>query len=209
MGLFDNVGSLVNLFVDDKQAPESQNLAKRADVNPLDFGKVASLGLPAILKAIQQNTQDEAGLESFDKALEKHQDVQNYQSVEQLSENVDPQDGDKILGHVFNDKESIIDRIADSVGMTPAAVKRVLVLLAPVVLKYLADQKKSKNLDKKDLQKETANIADSVTKTITDSNKGGLLGSLLSNLTSDDATKTSKDKERKSGILGDVFKKMF
>ena len=209
MGLFDNVGSLVNLFVDDKQAPESQNLAKRADVNPLDFGKVASLGLPAILKAIQQNTQDEAGLESFDKALEKHQDVQNYQSVEQLSENVDPQDGDKILGHVFNDKESIIDRIADSVGMTPATVKRVLVLLAPVVLKYLADQKKSKNLDKKDLQKETANIADSVTKTITDSNKGGLLGSLLSNLTSDDATKTSKDKERKSGILGDVFKKMF
>lgn len=209
MGLFDNVGSLVNLFVDDKQTPESQNLAKRADVNPLDFGKVASLGLPAILKAIQQNTQDEAGLESFNKALEKHQDVQNYQSVEQLSENVDPQDGDKILGHVFNDKDSIIDRIADSVGMTPAAVKRVLVLLAPVVLKYLADQKKSKNLDKKDLQKETANVADSVTKTMTDSSKGGLLGSLLSNLTSDDATKMDKDKERKSGILGDVLKKMF
>ena len=206
MGLFDNVSNLVNLFVDDKKTPETKNLANRADVSSFDFGKIASLGLPAILKGIQRNSQDEAGLDSLNNALDQHQDVQKYQSVEELSQNVDPQEGDKILGHVFKDKDSIIDRIADSVGMSPAAVKRVLVLLAPVVLKYLADQKKSKNLDKQQLQKETSSIADSVTQTMADSSHGGILGSLLGGLSSPDQ---KNDSDRKTGILDDVFKKLF
>lgn len=208
MGLFDNVGSLLDLFVDNDQAAEKQTLAKRADVSATDFGKVAAVGLPAILKALQRNSADEKGLESLNEALTKHQDVKQYQSVNQVAEHVDPEDGDKILGHVFNDKGSIIDRIADSVGMSPAAVKRVLVLLAPVVLKYLADMKSEKHLDKAGLQKETQATAKKVTKSLQeDTRKKGLLGELLGGLSGGNDAKKAKDSD--DGILDDVLKMFF
>uniref|UniRef100_UPI0035A02321 DUF937 domain-containing protein n=1 Tax=Jeotgalibaca porci TaxID=1868793 RepID=UPI0035A02321 len=152
--------------VDNDQAAEKETLAKRADVSKSDFGKVAAVGLPAILQALQRNSADEKGLASLEAALTKHQDVNKYSSVNQVAEQVDPEDGDKILGHVFNDKGSIIDRIARSVGMSPAAVKRVLVLLAPVVLKYLADRKNDKQLDTAGLQKETQAAAKNATKSL-------------------------------------------
>lgn len=56
MGLFDNVGTLLDLFVDNDQAAEKETLAKRADVSKSDFGKVAAVGLPAILQALQRNS---------------------------------------------------------------------------------------------------------------------------------------------------------
>lgn len=207
MGLFDNVGTLLDLFVDNDQAAEKETLAKRAEVSTSDFGKIAAVGLPAILQALQRNSADEKGLASLEAALGKHQDVSKYSSVNQVAEQVDPEDGDKILGHVFNDKSSIIDRIAHSVGMSPAAVKRVLVLLAPVVLKYLADRKNEKKLDPKGLQKETEVAAKNATKSLENNGrKKGLLGELLSGLTGG-GKNSSNDSD--DGILDDILKKIF
>ena len=207
MGLFDNVGTLLDLFVDNDQAAEKETLAKRADVSKSDFGKVAAVGLPAILQALQRNSADEKGLASLEAALTKHQDVSTYSSVNQVAEQVDPEDGDKILGHVFNDKGSIIDRIARSVGMSPAAVKRVLVLLAPVVLKYLADRKNDKKLDTAGLQKETQAAAKNATKSLeNDGRKKGLLGDLLDGLMGNNGGNHSA-KDSDDGILDDILKK--
>lgn len=206
MGLFDNVGNLFDLFVQDENAVERDTLAKRADVSTSDFGKVAALGLPAILKALQRNSADEQGLDALNEALTKHQDVRNYQSVNQVAEQVDPEDGDKILGHVFTDKGSIIDRIAESVGMTPAAVKRVLVLMAPVVLKFLADRKNESNLDKTGLQRETEVAANKATKSLESSRQsGGILGDLLGGLFG--GNKSNPVGKSDDGILDDILNK--
>ena len=149
MGLFDNVGNLVDLLLQDDQRPETRTLANRAEVDTSDFSKIAALGLPAILQGISRNTQDDVGLDSFNQALNRHQDVGNYQSIDQLTQAVDSQDGDKILGHVFNNKQSLFDRISKSAGVSNSSVQRVLTLLAPIVLKYLADRKNTHQLDKR------------------------------------------------------------
>lgn len=208
MGLFDNVNNLLDLFVQDQNAAGPQALANRADVSVSDFSKVAAIGLPAILQAIQRNANDDNGLNALNEALDQHQDVEQYQSVNQLSQNIDPQDGDKILGHVFNDKQSIIDRIADTVGISPAAVKRILILLAPLVLKYLADRKKAKNLDKDGLQQETRVAARNATESLQpEARSGGLLGSLLEGLTGNSTTQKKQDND--DGILDDIFRMFF
>lgn len=208
MGLFDNVGNLLDLFVQDDNATEKQTLAKRAGVSATDFGKIAAIGLPAILQALQRNSADEKGLSSLNEALTKHQDVSQYKSINQVAEKVDPEDGDKILGHVFNDKGSIIDRIANTVGMSPSAVKRVLVLLAPVVLKFLADRKNEKHLDQDGLQKETRAAAKDVTQSLeNNTRKKGLLGELLGGLMGGSDEKKPSDSD--NSILDDIFKKLF
>lgn len=208
MGLFDNFSNVLDLVVQGQNTSSSNTLAKRADVSVSDFGKVAAIGVPAILQAIQRNAQDDTGLDALNQALNKHQDVEQYQSVDQLSQSIDPQDGDKVLGHVFNDKQSIIDRIADTVGISPAAVKRILVLLAPLVLKYLADRRKAKNLDKEGLQQETRSAAENVTRSIQpDSNNGDLFKSILAGLTANKGvTKKQNDDD---GILDDIFRTFF
>lgn len=155
-GLFGNAGQLIDLFLGSNS--QEHELAQRADVSASDFTKVAALGLPIILKQINRNTQSDTGLGSLVDALTKHQDVTQYQTPEEMTQNVDPKDGDKILGHVFESKqqeENIYQKIGSIIGIDEAAVKRVMILLAPIVLKYLADRQRNQNLDQRGVQRET------------------------------------------------------
>ncbi|MGF3114124.1 DUF937 domain-containing protein [Facklamia sp. P12937] len=112
-----------------------KNLANKAGLNLGVLGKIATIGLPIILTAINKKTQTLEGLESINNALSKHEDINDYPSVDQLSENVDPQDRDKILAHVFEDKPTIFDCIANTLELSVNAVKRTLIVVAPLLLK--------------------------------------------------------------------------
>src|SRR5699024_11508349 len=107
MGLFDQTTNLFDMFVSNDQSEEQKTLANRAGLSSSDFSKVAALGLPAILQGINRNTNDEAGNEAFNSALKQHEDVDQYQSIKQLSSDVDTQDGDNILGHIFWNKDGV------------------------------------------------------------------------------------------------------
>lgn len=210
MGLFDNVGNLFDLLLQDDQRPETKTLANRAEVDTSDFSKIAALGLPAILQGINRNNQSDSGLDLFNDALNKHQDVKNYQSMDQLTQNVDPQDGDKILGHVFNDKQSIVDRIAGTLNLSPAAVKRVLALLAPIVLKYLADRKNTNQLDKRGVERETGSLIEQMNSSVRNygrnmprqENSGGIFGELFGN---DDNKHGRPVDDKNDGILDSIL----
>lgn len=221
MGLFDNV-NLLDLILSGQNQPANQNLAKQADLDINDFSKIASIGLPLILNAIKRNTQTDEGLDSFNNALSKHQDIQNYQSIEDLTQNVDTNDGNKILNHLFQDEkeeQGLIDKIADMFGMTPAAVKRTLIVIAPMILKYMADRKQTKNLDKQGVQNETVNTVEKLNTSIRNygSNRqpasqtqqsGGLLDSLLGGIQNAQAQQTTPSKQNDSllGSILDLFK---
>lgn len=211
MGLFDNVGNLVDLLLQDDQRPETRTLANRAEVDTSDFSKIAVLGLPAILQGISRNTQDDVGLDSFNQALNRHQDVGNYQSVDQLTQAVDSQDGDKILGHVFNNKQSLFDRISNSAGVSNSSVQRVLTLLAPIVLKYLADRKNTHQLDKRGVRHETDNLLEQVNhsvreygRSLTQQDKtGGFLDGILNRDGKSNDTRPLNDEN--DGLLDDLL----
>lgn len=105
MALFDNIGSLMNTLMQPDDHEETKNLANKAGVDTTDFAKIASIGLPLLLQGMNRNNKDQVGLESFNQALKQHQERNNYDSFNQFSRNVDPQDGDKIVGHVFKLEE--------------------------------------------------------------------------------------------------------
>lgn len=205
MALMDNIGSLVGALMQPDQNQEGQELAKRADVDSNNFSKIASLGLPLLLQGINRNTQDSSGLESFNQALNQHQERNNYDSLSQFAQNVDTQDGDKILNHVLSgEKEEVSSGLANRLGVDGQSVTRVLAILAPIVMKYLADQKREKNLGAQDVHHENQNVLQEVIRQVQHQNGSsqsglGMLGGLLG--LGNDSNKQQKD----SGILGDVF----
>lgn len=206
MALLNNLGSLVGIFMGPGENEESKQLANRAGVDTNDFSKIAALGLPLLLQAMNQNNQDPAGLESFDQALKQHQTRNNYDSLGQFAQNIDTNDGDKIVNHVFNDnKSSVSSGLADRLGVSPETVQRTLAILAPIVLKYLADRKREDNLDAQAVQNETENVTHEVTQQVRERNKSaadnkGLFGDLFSSFTGNNQT---DDKD--SGLLSDFF----
>lgn len=215
MGLFDQFNPLD--LLNDGSQQSTRNLADKAGLDISDFGKVASMGLPLILSQINKNNQTPEGLESFDNALKKHEDVKNYQSMDELTQQVDTEDGDKILGHVFQDKNTLVERLANTLGLTPAAVKRALVVIAPLVLKYLADRKSNQNLDRDGLQRETSSTIDRMNDSLRQRGQesvgnGGLLDSLLDGLSQGQTSSpqsTNPKQESNGGLLGNILKNIF
>lgn len=208
MALFNDLGSLAGLFMQPNKT-ENKQLANRAGVDTNDFSKIATLALPLLLQGINKNNQSKEGLESFNQALTQHQTRNNYDSLDQFAQNVDTNDGDKIVNHVFSNNQSstVTSGLADRLGVSPQTVQRTLAVLAPLVLKYLADRKRENNLDAQAVQNETQNATTQVAKQVrdlntTDGGSGGLLGGLLGGLMSnDDTNKDNKDQ----GLLGDLF----
>ena len=212
MSLINNIGSLVGMFTQPDQNEESKQLAKRAGVDIKDFGKIAAIALPLLLQAMNINNQNSKGLTSFNQALNQHQTKNNYDSLNQFAQNVDTEDGDKIVSHVLqDDKQKISDNLAGRLGVSPDTVKKVLAVLAPLVIKYLADQKHEKKLDAEDIQRETQTVTREATTQVKKLSREnpkdyGVIGDLLG--LGSKANETAEN-EKDRGLLGgflDLFK---
>lgn len=159
MSLFNNIGSLMSTLMQPNDNEETQDLANKAGVDRNDFAKIAFVGLPLILQGMNRNSQSKKGLNSFNQALDQHEERNNYDSFNQFSKNIDPQNGDKILGHVFNnEKDDVSNSLAERLGVNPSIVKKTLAVLAPIAIKYVFDCKKEQNLDDQGVQQETQNL---------------------------------------------------
>lgn len=212
MSLINNIGSLVGMFTQPDQNEESKQLAKRAGVDTKDFGKIAAIALPLLLQAMNINNQNSKGLTSFNQALNQHQTKNNYDSLNQFAQNVDTEDGDKIVSHVLqDDKQKISDNLAGRLGVSPDTVKKVLAVLAPLVIKYLADQKYEKKLDAEDIQRETQTVTREATTQVKKLSREnpkdyGVIGDLLG---LGSKTNETAENEKDRGLLGgflDLFK---
>lgn len=211
MGLFDNVGNLFDMFTSGNNK-EQETLANRAGVDQSEFSKIASVGLPMLLQRINRNTNDEAGNNSFNTALRQHEDYDRYSSINDLSANVDPQDGQNILDHVFGNKDNVANEISNKRGVSSKSVISVLSVLAPIVMKYFAHQKKTNNLDNRGLQNETTNVINQLRNSFTGdsnraSNHGGLLDSFFGGSNNNEQSNRTNQKDDDS--LLDNVKDLF
>ncbi|MDK6804511.1 DUF937 domain-containing protein [Aerococcus sp. UMB7834] len=232
MGLFDQAGNLIGMLTG-QGGQSNDSLAKQANVSSADFGKIMTLGLPMIMKAINRNSQDQSGIDSLNQALNDHDKADQFESVDQAAEQVDQEDGDKILNHVFkdqNEKEGIIDKIAQALNMDTASVKRTLIVLAPMVLMYLAHRRKSNNVAEEDLGQEVdqasrevegqarqeggsllERVLDAVTVDENQTEDDSLLGKVIDNVTVDEkdqAAKKEASQEDDGGLLGGLIDKL-
>ena len=143
MGLFDSAGSLMDILskVDSNDVTA---ISDRAGIDASQASSIVGMALPLILKAINNNTSTEEGLIAFDNALKDHANDTHFDSVADYTRKADVEDGDKMLNHLFGNKT----------GLSPAAVKRVLVLVAPLLIKYMADNKKNKQLTAEEVRRQ-------------------------------------------------------
>ncbi|PWC04572.1 DUF937 domain-containing protein [Mycetocola zhujimingii] len=119
------------------------DIATRLGVDDATATAAVEDALPAIVSALEVNTEDPAGAAALEKAVSDHSPALADAPVN-LDE-VNPADGEKIVGHVFGGhKDQVVATLSGSTGQAPApagpVVGELLPILAPIVLSYLAEQ---------------------------------------------------------------------
>jgi hypothetical protein len=129
----------------DKQAVNQ--LTKSVDADANQVKKVVELGLPMLMQAMGNNAKTPDGAVSLAKALDQHKE-DPLDDVMKFLKGVDINDGKKILGHIFNQKNQTVQKnLAAQTGMSSNQVEKLLAQLAPVVLGALGKEKSQKGID--------------------------------------------------------------
>ncbi|MBA3905800.1 MAG: DUF937 domain-containing protein [Pseudonocardiales bacterium] len=126
--------------VDDimSQIPLGQ-LAGQLGVNPQEAEQAVRTALPALLGGIHANTQDPGGAQSFAQAVQQH-DPSLVEGGVDLNQ-VNPDDGQKIVNHVFGANQGQVVQQLGGVGSASSGlIQKLLPILAPIVMAYLAKQ---------------------------------------------------------------------
>jgi hypothetical protein len=115
------------------------DLAARLGVDEGTAEEATRQALPALLGGIQANTADPGGASSFASAVRQHDNdlVEGGVNLDDVDEN----DGDQIVGHVFGDQRGQVIRQLGTTGggsTTQDLMAKLLPLLAPIVMAYLA-----------------------------------------------------------------------
>jgi len=130
-------------------------------VNEQEAEQATRTALPALLGGIQANTEDPGGASSFAQAVQQH-DPSLVEGGVDLNE-VDPNEGQKIVNHVFGAQQGqVVQQLGGVGGVGAGLIQKLLPILAPIVMAYLAKQ----------LTGATSNVG-------ADGGLGGLLGGLL------------------------------
>jgi hypothetical protein len=127
------------------QLPVDQ-LAQQLGLDPATARAAAEQSLPALLGGLQANAQDPGGAASLNDALAQHDDDLLDGGVD-LNQ-VDEADGEKIVGHVFGDNtDAVASRLAGAApaaGLSSDTTKKLLAILAPIVLSYVTNKLRSR-----------------------------------------------------------------
>lgn len=173
------------------------DISRQLNLSPNQVQDVLKMALPLMLGKIGQNTQSDEGANSLSRALDNHANRQ-YRSAQDIDEN----DGKGILGHIFGNRgtDEVSREISEKAGVDKGSSMKILAMLAPLALAYLAKKKKNDNLDESGVRDLTRQYSDEMNqrsggslydalKQLPDDNNeqqqglgGGLLGGILGGL---------------------------
>lgn len=163
-----------------------------------DLGKVkqaVQLGLPLLMEALNRNTRTSQGAHSLFEALEEHQE-DKVEDLYSFFNNVDKEDGMKMLQHIFSDKKKLVQsNLSKTTGLKQDQVGSLLSQLAPLLLGVLGNQKKEQNIDAEGV----SNLTNSLTKKLQQTG-GDSLFSLVTKLL---------DSNKDGSIIDDLFNMFF
>ena len=113
-------------------------LAQQVGADPQEVQQAAQAALPALLGGLHANAQDPGGASSIVEALGQHDDDLLQGGVD-LGQ-VDEGDGRKIASNIFGPNEDQVYSALGGSGAGGGLVKRLIPILAPIVLSYLANK---------------------------------------------------------------------
>jgi hypothetical protein len=110
-------------------------LAERLGVGSDEVRRASEQALPALLGGLQANASDSSGADSLLAALSDHQ-----APVNSLGD-VDEQDGRAIVGNIFGGStDQVVSQLGGLGGTSGGLVQKLLPLLAPIVMSWLANK---------------------------------------------------------------------
>jgi hypothetical protein len=126
--------------VDDIVAGIPMNaLADQLGVDPQTAESAVRQTLPALLGGMHANAADPAGAASLTGAVGEHSPDLVTGGVD-LNQ-VDVEDGEKIVGNIFGrNTDQVAQTLGGNFGGSADLIKKLLPLLAPIVLSYLSSQ---------------------------------------------------------------------
>ncbi len=196
-GLFMDILSMVKQLQDNNVLDQ---LSKQTGASKSDVSNILEMGVPALLQAMSQNAKQPEGAKALEKALTDHEN-DSMNDVVGFLKNVNPQEGNKILQHIFGSKTSNVEKkIASSTNVSDTLVDSVLKNVAPMVLTALGQQKKKDDLSASNL----SNALGMFTSMISSSSKKDVTKIVTSLLDADNDGDVLDDV---SNMIGGLFKK--
>lgn len=113
-------------------------LAQQVGAEPQEVQQAAQAALPALLGGLHANAQDPGGASSIVEALGQH-DANLLDGGVDLGQ-VDEGDGQRIASNIFGPNEDQVYSALGGTGAGGGLVKRLIPILAPIVLSYLANK---------------------------------------------------------------------
>ena len=190
-----DLNSIINLL----QGQDLQELASKVGGNEEEVKSGLGVALPAMLEALNKNTNTTEGAESLNKALEDH-DGSILNNVSGFLDNPQSENGLGILGHLFgNSTPNVAQAVSKSSGLDKNSSMQLLTMLAPLVLGFLGKEKKQNNLDANGLNNLTSMLSSNLAQSNPDIMS--FVGSLL------DSNKDGSFLDEALGMLGGFFGK--
>lgn len=121
------------------RAIPTDQIARSLGTDEATAAQAVQAALPALLGGLAANSQSDDGARSLLEALGQHEDG----LADQVTlDAVDTADGEKIVGHVFGGgTDGVVNQLGGLGGaQTSDLVRRLLPILAPIVLSWLAKQ---------------------------------------------------------------------
>lgn len=121
------------------KAIPTDRIAHELGEDPTATRQAVQASLPALLGGLTSNAQNRDGAQSLLDALGQHQDGL---SDDVALDRIDTHDGEKILGHVFGgNTDTVVNQLGGlGGGQSSGLVRKLLPILAPIVLSWLAKQ---------------------------------------------------------------------
>ncbi len=160
------------------------NIAGQLGTDPQTARNGVAMALPMLLGGLAHNTAKPEGAQALGQALQRDHDGSLLGNVSAFLGSGGAQasskatDGAGILGHVFGQRQSAVaDGIGKATGMNSDQTRRLLTMLAPIVLGYLGSRMRQQKLEpaqvSDQLQQESTRIEQSAP------GMAGILGSLF------------------------------
>ncbi len=162
--------SLQDLLGQQQGTEALQQISGQVGAEPSLVNSAIQAALPAILGGLANNASDPQGAQSLDTALEQDHDGSILGNLGSLGSMIldqstpTPRQGDAggILGHILGGSQGqVAQEVSQKSGLGMGQVAQILMMLAPIVMGYLGQQKRQQNVG-----------ADGL---------GGLLGGVLGN----------------------------
>jgi len=139
--------------------PAFKQLSQSVNSEPEKVEKTVQLGIPMLMEALNRNTNTSQGAQDLANALEKHKD-DKVDDLAGFLQNVDTEDGTKILQHIFaNKNKTVQSNLSKTTGLNQNQVGSILAKIAPLLLGALGNQKKEQNLDANGISNLTSSLS--------------------------------------------------